>query len=622
MNRSSSHFFSMMVATMLFSACVTSSLLYAQSVTPQVRQLFFAAERDQQQRKPDAAVNDYKAILKIRHDIPEVYANLGLIYYAQARFRHSLRALLQAEKLDSHMQGVSLWIGIDYVKLNRPASAIPLLRNVAAMNSTNKLAQAWLGLALWNAGRTATAITQLAKANRLFPGDLNISYTLGESYRKAANQKIERVIAASAGTPLQNQIYGDIYRQQKMWPKAIAHYVLAIQQDPQWSGAHLGIGRIYLAKSEPRRAQREFASELASHPNSATAHALLGESEILQGEVLLGLKSLHLAIARHPEEASSALGIPPLPIAHTEPLSESARQALNSAKEKLETARPSPARSLALTFVKLRLQGGVFEGDWMRFQKAVDQHPRPASLREQAVLAFSCEEYGKAQRYLREWLRLHPRDLRAQYLLAKTYQRLSLQVLEGLMRTHPDSYRSHQLLAETYENRGDDEKALTEYNIVEKMVPDLPAIHLDVGEILWKDGHPNKALKELHRELQIDPGDAEADGEIGTICVEQHEPRRAIPYLKNALLLEPGLRLIHKQLGTAYMIEKDYRQAETELLKAVQHDPDGSAHYELGLVYRAEDRRPDAVREFESARRIKELRAGVAGGAAKEGSTR
>lgn len=591
---------------MLAPACLVLSLAHAQAITPQVRQHFIAAEQDQQRGQLDAAISEYRAVLHLQHDIPEAYLNLGLIYFAQANFPESAKELTQAKKLRPHMRGVSLWLGIDYVKLNQPACAVPLLYQATLIDPEDKQAQGWLGIALWDSGSTAAAISQLAKANRLFPDDLNISYDLGEAYRKTSNQEVESIITASAGEPLQNQIYGDIYRQRKMWLKAMAHYELAIKRDPQWHGAHLGIGRIYLAEHELARAQSEFKSELTVNPSSAAAYALLGESLILQGHIPQALKMLHVAVGNSPEAASAALGIPPQPLETIDPLSQTERKALGSAEAIVEQSPSSPAGSLALAFIKLQLHKSNFDGAWIHFRDSVKRHPVPASIKERGVLAFDRGQYDSAKISLQKWLWLHPDDLKARYLLARTYRQLSLQILGELMRRYPDSYRSHELLAETYENRGDDEEALREYRIVEELAPDLPFIHLEIGQILWKDTHPNEALEELHKELQLDPENPEAVGEIGTILVEQHEPLKAIPYLQKALRLEPDLWLIHKQLGTAYMIEKNYPMAQSQFLKALNHDPDGAVHYQLALVYRAEGRRNDAAKEFEAARMIKE----------------
>ena len=41
------------------------------------------------------------------------------------------------------MRGVSLWLGIDEVRLNHPALAVPLLREAVRQDPQNKEAETW-----------------------------------------------------------------------------------------------------------------------------------------------------------------------------------------------------------------------------------------------------------------------------------------------------------------------------------------------------------------------------------------------------------------------------------------------------------------------------------------------
>ena len=581
----------------------------AQQANPGVEEHFRAAQQDQQAGQLDAAAQEYQAVLKLDPRRPEAYANLGLIYYALTKFEDSVTALSKANELRPRMRGVSLWLGIDYVKLNQPARAIPLLREAVLLDPQDKQAQSWLGTALWNAGHTTAAIDQLIKANALFPSDTDLLFVLGEAYRKAANQEIESILAASAGTPMLNQVYGDIYRDERSWPKAMAHYQLALKKDARWKGAHLGTGEIYLAQGKLNEAQTEFEAELYVDPSSAAAHALLAETELLQGNVKHALEVLAEAIRVSPDEASAALGLPPMPITPGEQSRTDDAEKLSAAAIELRAAAPSAARWLALAFTDNRLGNVNFDGDWKVFWAAA-KSAEPVNGYQRAKVLYDREQFADAKKVLEAYLAMHPHELEARYLLAKTYRMLSLEVLVRLMKDDPDSYRSHQLLAQTYENQEQDDKALAEYRIVEKMDPTLPGIHFEIGRLLWKNNHadPESALEELRKELELNPEHAEANGEIGTILVAEHEPEKAVSYLETALRLSPDAGFIHEQLGSAYLQQKDYPKAETELKKAVKDDPYGSAHYQLALVYRAEGRRTEAAAEFETVKKIKEDR--------------
>ena len=148
----------MLLPAVIMVDCVVSLSSGAQQSSSQVQERFLAAQQDQQQGLLDAAAREYQMVLHLQPGIPEAYVNLGLVYYAQAKFAESAGALAAAEKLRPGMRGISLWLGIDDVKLNRPAKGVALLRDAIRQDPSDKLAQSWLGTALWDAGQTDAAI--------------------------------------------------------------------------------------------------------------------------------------------------------------------------------------------------------------------------------------------------------------------------------------------------------------------------------------------------------------------------------------------------------------------------------------------------------------------------------
>ena len=398
------------IAAASFAGCVLLSPCDAQQALQGIEEHFRAAQQDQQAGQLDAAAHEYQAVLKLDPRLPEAYANLGLVYYAQANFEESATALGKANELRPHMRGVSLWLGIDYVKLNQAARAIPLLREAVTLDPKDKQAQSWLGTALWNAGHTTAAIDQLIKANALFPSDPDLLFVLGEAYRKAADQDIESILAASSGMPMLNQIYGDIYREQHSWPKAIAHYQLALKKDAGWKGAHLGIGEIYLAQGKLSEAQAEFQSELSIDPSSAAAHALLAETALLDVSVKPALQSLDAAIRISPDEASAALGLPSTPATPGDQPTTGDREKLSAAAAELRAAAPTASRWLALAFVDNELINRSFEDDWKAFRSAVNQSAEPVNAVQRGKLLYNRGEFTDAKKEFEVYLTGHPHD--------------------------------------------------------------------------------------------------------------------------------------------------------------------------------------------------------------------
>jgi tetratricopeptide (TPR) repeat protein len=590
------------LATLFFSRPPRQAL--GQDTDSDALRHFGDAHKAQDAGDLDTAAREYLEVIRLRPDAAEGYASLGLVYNAAGKFAESVRALAKAEKLKPELPGVSLYLGIDYEKEHQAALAIPHLIKAVHLDPANKDAQNWLGRALWDEGRTQEALVQLHKTSLLFPSDPALLLASGEAYHNAAELGIQRVLAGATGTPLLHQVYGDIYKDERAWENAAAHYYRALEQDPHWQGAHFGLGEVALYREKLDLAVQEYHRELAANPGSSAAMARLAEIAILENQPNDALALFGNAIHVAGYQAANALGLPrPYP-AGSEDLSPHAQEQLRSCLPALEAAPANAARSLALAFANARLGRDASLSDWNDFSNST---PRPSASNghERGLDHFYRQDFEPAAAELSTWVKLHPNDLQADYLLARTYRNLSLSTLEHLLAVAPDSYAAHQLLAETYQNAEQDEKALGEYRVVEGMVPDLPGVHFSIGHLLLKMSQQDQAREELAAELRLNPDHAEANAEIGTILLDQLDAANAIPYLEKAVHLDPDQWATYRQLGKAYYVQKDYAKAETALHQAVRHDPQGLAHYQLGLVYRSLGKKEAANQQFEISRKLK-----------------
>jgi tetratricopeptide (TPR) repeat protein len=592
---------------LLVLTCISFSILLCSAQNPDSGALrhFDAAHKAQDAGDFDLAAREYLEVIRLRPDAAEGYASLGLVYNAQGKYAESARALGKADKLKPGLPGVSLYLGIDYERQREAALAVPHLLTAVRLDPASKEAHIWLGRALWDDGRTQTALLQLRKTSLLFPSDPVLLLDLGEAYHKAAELGIHRVLSGATGKPFLHQVYGDVYTDQRAWENAAAHYYRALEQDPHWQGAHFGLGEVALRREKLDVAAQEYHRELEANPKSAPAQARLGEIALLEGKPSDALSSFSAAIQIAGYQAANALGLPrPYPPT-SEDLGEHAQAQFAACLPALEAAPPSASRSLALALANARLSNhDAFLSAWNVFSSGTPRS-NPANADERGLDNFNRQDFEAAASDLSAWLKLHPNDLQADYLLAKTYRNLSLSTLEQLLAVAPDSYPAHELLAETYQNAEQDEKAIAEYRVVENMAPNLPGVHFSVGHLLLKKGQQDQARDELAAELRLDPDHAEANAEMGTILLDQLEPVKATPYLEKALKLDPDLWATYRQLGKAYYMQKDFTKAENALHQAIRHDPQGLAHYQLGLVYRSLGQKEAANEQFEISRKLK-----------------
>jgi tetratricopeptide (TPR) repeat protein len=603
--------FAVVGVLVLSSAVLSGALLSsssAQDSNAQVRLHFQAAQQDQQQGLLDAAAHEYQEVLRLEPELPEAYVNLGLVYYLQSKFEASAEALAAAGKLRPGMHGVNLWLGIDDVKLRRPAEGAVLLRQAVRIDPTDKQAQTWLGTALWDAGQVDAALLQLSKTARQFPDDPDVLQACGEAYAKASSQMTEQLLEESAGTALSDLIYANIYTADGEWAKAEGHLHRAIERDPHLLDARLALAQVFFEQNKLTAAQDELNQALAEAPRSATALARSGELMLLAGGGDDGLARIQAAFAIDSSETLDSLGLPAED--RFDGSVEADAQLQLSLKQTARSLEAEPtanaARNIALS--ALYAQAGDEQASQRWFGKLDPIHATPnpsASVLTRAMNAAHQHHFDDAQAGLLRWLAANPTDRMARYRLSLVRRQISMAQLARLVVVAPDSYHVHEMLAQIYARREEDDKALAEYLAVVAADPNLPDVHFWLGHLYWKHGDADHALTELNRELELDPGHPEANGELGAILASQEHPAEAIPHLEAAIHSKPDLWPAYQQLGKAYASEKNYARAEQVLTRALAHDSDGGMHYQLGLVLRAEGKTDQAAQIFAQVRAIK-----------------
>ncbi len=604
----------LIVASVIPIACASALAAAAQVVSSQVQdqvhEHFIAAQQDQQNGLLDAAAHEYQMVLRLQPGIPEAYVNLGLVYYAQAKFDESARALAAAAKLRPGMRGINLWLGIDDVKLDRPAQGAVLLREAIRTDPTDKLAQSWLGTALWEAGQMNAALLQLRTAAALFPDDPDILFACGEAYGKAASQETERLLEESSGMALSDLIYGTHYAEERDWIKAEGHLRRAIERDPHLVDARLELAEVFLDQARLPAAQEQLDQALALAPQSAAALARSGRLLLLMRQQEEGLSRIQKAIAIDQSTALDALGLP-LEDRFNQADHSDAGVKLSSlsrgAAQTLE-ADPStdPAKDVALAALYALVgDEDAARGAYRRLHLARSSQIAAASLLTQALTAMHQHRYDDAEPLLLNWLAANPGDRTARYDLLLVRRQISSAQVTHLLAVDPSSYHVHQLLGQLYVSREEDDEALAEYLAVASARPDLPGVHFWLGHLYWKHGQADRALAELTRELQLSPGHPEANAELGTLLVAEERASEAILHLEAAIHSKPDLWPAYAQLGRAYSMEKNYARAEDVLRRALAHDSDGSTHYQFGLTLRAEGKTAEATQAFAEVRAIK-----------------
>jgi len=594
---------------------------------------FAAAQQAQRDNDYATAEREYRAVLALTPDFAEVHMNLGLVYQLQDRPSEAMAELRRALKIKPALVGANFFLGVDYCKLGEGAKAIAYLQ--AALQAEPKRPDIWLWLATAQevSGQLQAEVVTLHRALQLQP-NADPLYLLGSAYERLGKKEVAHLEKAAPGSSRSEQLLGESYAASNEWPTAVIHFRNALAISPERAGLHAELGEVLFRAGKVNPAIREFDEELRHNPGNLLALARRGEVWLIQDNVDAALQDWEKAMAVDVEQMERILGLRETGFGDSalEQLPDSIREKIQKLAPDLQN-RNSPAAHLALAFlaeqngnvsqaaaessvaastakpdvaggncteadVKRALQREEFSSIAPCAGKVLTSRT-PADFRMRVASALL--QAGQSEAALKTLEGLPAADsisVEATYWRARCYEKLATAAYLQLYRSDPNSYRLHQLMGDLEAAKGDDAKAIEEYQAAIALRPSSPNLHYNLGHLLWKDLKIPEARVELDAELALNPRHAGALNDLGDTYLLEHQPNKALPYLQRAMAIDSGNPDLHRDLGTAYTELGDYRQAETQFKIAVSADHDGSVHYKLARVYQALGEKEKAAHEF------------------------
>jgi len=149
----------------------------------------------------------------------------------------------------------------------------------------------------------------------------------------------------------------------------------------------------------------------------------------------------------------------------------------------------------------------------------------------------------------------------------------------------PDSSDTVTALANLYmrQQRFSDAEALLRKLTV--LRPNDAAVHLQLGRMLAIAGKNEEAVAELEAGLKLDPSDSKAQRDLADLSADAGKFQRAQHIYAALLASYPNDASLHHGFGRALLKQRKFAEAEPELLKAVQLQPDlGAAYGDLAVA--------------------------------------
>jgi tetratricopeptide (TPR) repeat protein len=553
-----------------------------------------------------AAINYYQKALAVRHDVPEVWANLGLMQHQAEDHAGALSSFKTAYQLQPKLFVPLLFLGIENLQLNNRAEAIHYLtmarqlrpndpeihmnlgrayfglkqfenasvayRRVTALNG--KSGEAWYRLGITYLELAEAASGDLARLNHQSPFFLRLdAESLSDQDKLAeSEQAFRKLLAAQNPPPCTRSSFGLVLLRRGESSQAQSEF----QQDLKSGGcslAQLGLARLAIERSENEAALQSLASLWNLDPGFVGANA----SELSRGMTPDQTKVFDAALSQ-----PYATNLPPEAISVFR-LSLRGSRTLSAAGDESEDQTPmKPA-------VPRLPQESLTHGEYRQCVKSLittlGTLPRQ-KLSLLATCSFLTGDYRTTLLAAKKLQAFPAGKEESLYWSILADQRLAVLALAYAGEVEPNSVRLHELLAESYRDREKYSEAEAEYNVALSINPNEFAALIGAATNYLQELRVELAQEMIERALLQNPSDAEANYIMGEVLFAEHKYSEAEPYLKRGLTTRAELvPRIHALLGQVYGSQGDTPRAIEEYKLGLPSDDDGSVHYQLGRLY-------------------------------------
>lgn len=126
-----------------------------------------AAQAAEKKGDYDQAGAEYREILKLYPQLPEVYNNLGLVYYVQGKNADAIAAFEQVLAAKPDALGANLFLGMAYLRTNQYEKSLQPLQKAIDLNPKDTRPYLNLSVSYSELGRDVEAARVLEKAAEL-----------------------------------------------------------------------------------------------------------------------------------------------------------------------------------------------------------------------------------------------------------------------------------------------------------------------------------------------------------------------------------------------------------------------------------------------------------------------
>lgn len=571
------------------------------------------------------AIVSYQRALAVRRDVPEVWANLGLMQHQAGDYAGALSSFKAAYQLQPKLFVPLLFLGIENLELNNRTDAVRYLSMARQLHPGDPEIYMNLGRAYFGLKQFENASLAYRKATQLNPKSGEAWYRLGIVYLEMSEAASGDLAALNRQSPFFQRLEAESLSEQDKLAESAETFrkLLAGQNFPPCSRSSLGL--VLLRRRELFEGQSEFQQE-QKLGGCSLAQLGLVRIALEKGETEAALKSLaslwaldsgfmrahifELARGMTPEQikafdsalaSADVAGLPPEAISV---LQLSLRGARTQSVQSVLSDNEAPGKPTALRSA----QEYLTQGEYRRCTKSLLPAMSFLSSQKLSLLATCSFFTGDDATTLLAAKKLRSLPLAKEeglYWSILADQRLAVLALAYAGEVEPGSVRLHELLAESYRDREKYAEAEAEYKVALGINPHEFAALVGAATNYLQELRIDLAHEMIQKAVAQNPSDAEANYIMGEVLFAEHKYTDAEPYLIAGLTTRAELiPRIHALLGQIYASQGDTKRAIEEYKLGLASDDDGSVHYQLARLYQRIGEAKLAVEAFADSKSL------------------
>jgi tetratricopeptide (TPR) repeat protein len=616
--------------TIAFTNPSVNAIVCAQAPDQNMQTLLAEARADQARGDFAAAAESYRKAVQLDPSIPELWANLGLMYREAGNHVEAIESFKRAERLNGALFVPQLFLGIEYLQSKNPSEALPHLEKAVRLNPNDLQAALSLGTAYEMANRADRAASSYLRATEIDPNSGNAWLGLGTTLLEQVENDARVMTSTYNNSAYVKLRAAESYAEEGKLSPAENAFRAAVSSPSSIPCAHAEFGITLLREDKVSEAREQFQMESRTASHCGLAELGIAVADMAQGRSDLALKEL-TSIAT----ADAGFLESSLPLFHgaisadqAKPLIELARNQGNEANLSVDIGS---LVDRAVVSGEVPTTGG-FGGEnttrstqaptesaaerlYASGQFAVCDEALKPSLKslggtQQQILAlcsFSTGDYRTAS-IVAERLKSNPATApEGLYWESRSDQKLAVSALVQAGEIDPDSPRLHVLIGDAFRQQRRWGDAEDEYRKAVALDSRSRAARLSLAIALFTELKTVEALS-IDKSLLVEsPGDPEANLLAAEILVLEHKFEDAEPYLSNCQNLKPELvPRVHILRGQVYAETGRIAAAIAEYKLGMAGDEDGSIHYQLARLYQKTGNKAAAAEEIRLSKQLRE----------------